>query len=210
MKNEIRKIEKAMETAKITGKFSWDLIGVNATFGKAYQHTKEAGNDLLNFDDVIWDYDVEGIVNNCREFGVKEFTISAPFSNVLEMLAKFEDEGCKLQGLTKVKDRYTEGESIPAFLVTVGRAPKKKDDDFRLLKSEIRKAEREANRFLGVKDCKVTGYTWHFEHDEILDDLVYAECRCEISRNAEKRADIDILLHVPMWDRRKTWAGVAC
>ena len=72
-----------------------------------------------------------------------------------------------------------------------------------LLKSEIKKAESLANRTLGVNNCKVTGY--YAKKAEDIGAGEWYQVRCEICCNS-KRADIDVILHVPMFDRRKTWA----
>lgn len=90
----------------------------------AYLYGKEAGNELPNFADVIWDYDVESIVLDCRKFGVKEFTISSTFSSIIEIIAKFEEFGCTLDGVVKIKNRYAKFKKvgrqfIPAFKMTV-------------------------------------------------------------------------------------------
>ncbi len=102
---------------------SWNDIGVQYTLGQAYLWSKEAGDELPNFADVIWDNDVDAIINNCRELGIKEFTISSTFSNLIITIAKFEDLGCKLDGIVKIKDRYhfrnEEQKLIPAFKMTV-------------------------------------------------------------------------------------------
>lgn len=95
--------------------------GINRTMFWAYRETREeANNELLNFSEVIWDYDVEEIVNCCRENGITEFTISSNFSGLIGTLAEFEKYGCKMNGLTEVKERYKnfvtgERESIPAI-----------------------------------------------------------------------------------------------
>ena len=84
-------------------------------------------NDLPNFADVIWDHDIEAILADCRKLGVKEFTISSTFSSLIETIAKFEELGCTLDGIVKVKERYThfgsdEHALIPAFKMTVKEA----------------------------------------------------------------------------------------
>lgn len=75
-----------------------------------------------------------------------------------------------------------------------------------LLKSEVKKAEAKANKVLGVQDCKVTGYsirkatyTWSEEWYEAI---------CEICRNYEERAEIDIVINIPAFDRRRSFAVV--
>lgn len=99
-------------------------IGINPTMFWAYRESLEAGSELLNFNDVIWDMDIAPIVESCREYGVNEFTISSTFSSLLATLAKFEKLGCELVGLTSVKTRYTnpfthEKEIKPAVLMRV-------------------------------------------------------------------------------------------
>lgn len=81
-------------------------VGINRTFYWAYIRTQETTNNILDFNDVIWESDVEGIIKNCKEFGLKEFTISSKFTNLIDILAEFEKQGAKLIGLTKVTTRF--------------------------------------------------------------------------------------------------------
>ena len=81
-------------------------VGINRTFYWAYIKTQETTNENLDFEDVIWESDVEGIIKNCKEFGLKEFTISSKFTNLIDILAEFEKQGAKLIGLTKVTTRF--------------------------------------------------------------------------------------------------------
>ena len=116
---------EAIENAKPG--MHWEEIGCHWTLGQAYLYSKEAGNDLPNFAEVIWDYDIEAILADCRKLGVKEFTISSTFSSLIETIAKFEELGCTLDGIVKVKERYTrfgmdEHALIPAFKMTVKEA----------------------------------------------------------------------------------------
>ena len=103
-------------------------IDVNPTFGAAYFYSKEAGNDLINFAEVIWDYDINKILENCKRFEIAEFTISSTFSSLIITLAEFEKRGCKLEGLVEINSRHDdwkacfEGESrkerIPALKIS--------------------------------------------------------------------------------------------
>ena len=81
-------------------------VGINRTFYWAYIKTQETTNENLDFEDVIWESDVEGIIKNCKEFGLKEITISSRFSSLIDILAEFEKQGAKLIGLTKVTSRF--------------------------------------------------------------------------------------------------------
>ena len=66
MKYTIEAIENAKPGMK------WDEIGCHWTLGQAYLYSKEAGNDLPNFAEVIWDDDTEAIISDCRKLGAKE------------------------------------------------------------------------------------------------------------------------------------------
>lgn len=121
MKYTIEAIENAKPGMK------WDEIGCHWTLGQAYLWSREAGNNLPNFAEVIWDDDIETILADCRKLGVKEFTISSTFSSLITTIARFEELGCTLDGIVKINDRYThfgreERDLIPAFKMTVKEA----------------------------------------------------------------------------------------
>ena len=81
-------------------------VGINRTFYWAYIRTQETTNEILDFEDVIWESDVEGIIKNCKEFGLKEITISSRIASLIDILAEFEKQGAKLAGLTQVTSRF--------------------------------------------------------------------------------------------------------
>ena len=82
-------------------------------------------------------------------------------------------------------------------------------DNFNLLKSEIKKAERCANNHSGYTDCKVTAYSVHFDRPFDFDpNAIFADVICEICRNYEERCDFDVTLTIPMFDRRRTTANI--
>ena len=60
----IKRIEILDKAAEVGTK--WRDIPCNMRFGDAYFYSLEAGNDLINFGDVIWDYDIDEILENCR------------------------------------------------------------------------------------------------------------------------------------------------
>lgn len=102
----------------------YDEIGINRTFGEAYFTAFESGNELLDFAEVIWDEDIEAILENCRRFGIEKFTISSNFSSLTKTIARFLELGCNLEGMTEVKSRFTdwhtrEKEILPAFLLSI-------------------------------------------------------------------------------------------
>ena len=80
--------------------------GINPTLFWAYRNSIEAGNEEINFEDVIWDYDIEEIAETLKENGIGGFTISSTFSSLIPALAEFEKHGFRMAGLTEVKGKY--------------------------------------------------------------------------------------------------------
>lgn len=119
---EIRRFEELMNAKE---NISLKDAGVNRTLYWAYRISKEESeNDLINFDDVIWDHDIKDISDSLRAEGIKEFTISSTFSSLIETLAEFEKNGIYMNGLTTVNARYTDWETgehakIPAIKMEV-------------------------------------------------------------------------------------------
>ena len=82
--------------------------GINRTLFAAYRNLAYTGNELIDFADVIWDYDITKIVKTLKENEIAEFTISSGFSSLIETLAAFEKEGVRMAGLTEVNASYTD------------------------------------------------------------------------------------------------------
>lgn len=94
--------------------------GINQTLFWAYRSSIEADNDEINFDDVIWDYDIPEIAKTLKENGISGFTISSTFSSLIPTLAEFEKHGFQMEGLTEVRAKYTDWQTgkrvmIPAI-----------------------------------------------------------------------------------------------
>lgn len=94
--------------------------GINGTMFWAYRKSAEAGNDLIDFSEVIWDEDVEAIAATFKQNGITEFTISSTFSSRISTLAAFEKNGFQMAGLTEVYANYTDWQTnerakIPAI-----------------------------------------------------------------------------------------------
>ena len=106
---------------------SYKDINVNPTFGAAYFYSEEAGNDLINFAEVIWNHDIDEIIENCKRFGITEFTISSTFSSLIITIAEFEKRGVHLEGLTEINSDHNDWsaeepgkkERIPAFRLSL-------------------------------------------------------------------------------------------
>ena len=82
--------------------------GINGTMFWAYRKSLDAGNDLIDFNEVIWDEDIEAIAACMKENDIAEFTISSTFSSLIPTLAAFEKHGFKIDGITEVNANYTD------------------------------------------------------------------------------------------------------
>ncbi len=97
------------------------IITSNKATAKAYRNTESAGNPRLDFNDVIWDEDIKAIADTMRKAGIKEFTISVPQGNLLNVLAAFQELGVFIHGVVQVRTRYKsdEGKTVPALIMQV-------------------------------------------------------------------------------------------
>lgn len=98
--------------------------GINSTLVAAYRDCQKTGNDNIDFNGVIWDYDIPEIVKALKENGISKFTISSTFSSLIETLAAFEKEGIRMAGLTEVNATYSDWKTgkkarIPAIRMTL-------------------------------------------------------------------------------------------
>lgn len=97
--------------------------GINSTMFWAYRKSLTADNDLIDFNEVIWDEDVEAIAACMKENGITEFTISSTFSGLIPTLAAFDKLGFKVTGVTEVNAPYKDWQTntyarIPAVRMT--------------------------------------------------------------------------------------------
>ncbi|MBQ7220694.1 MAG: hypothetical protein IJS28_06930 [Synergistaceae bacterium] len=75
----------------------------NCTMLKAYFNSKETGKASLDFNDTIWDTDIQPIAEAVRRFGISEFTISVRQTNLIDLLAAFQELGITVAGVVKVE-----------------------------------------------------------------------------------------------------------
>ena len=99
-------------------------MGINPSLLWAYRDARESGNELIDFNEVIWEKDIEEILKGLKENNFDAFTISSTFSGLSQTIAAFEEQGCKLAGMTEVNSRFKdwqtgEPETLPAFLIEV-------------------------------------------------------------------------------------------
>ena len=101
--------------------------GINPTLFWAYRNSITAGNDRIDFGEVIWDNEVGEIAETLKENGITEFTISSTFSSLIPTLAEFARNGFQMAGLTEVKANYTDFQTqeravIPAIQMAAEEA----------------------------------------------------------------------------------------
>ena len=80
--------------------------GINPTMYWAYIKSCEAENIILDFNDVIWESDIQAIVDTCNKVGIKQFTISSSFTGLLKTLYEFSKRGFKVAGVIEVRANY--------------------------------------------------------------------------------------------------------
>ena len=81
-------------------------LKINSTFLMAYRDSIRSGCEMLNFQECIWDYDIDPIIALCKEYGITEFAISSNFSGVLETIWKFTERGCRMDGMIEVTSKF--------------------------------------------------------------------------------------------------------
>lgn len=89
------------------------------TLLRAYISTQEAGNELLDFSEYIFDSALPGFTTELDKIGVTEFTISVRQSDMAATLIEITEQGWDLAGLTRVFERFTDFSGnrgkVPAF-----------------------------------------------------------------------------------------------
>ena len=67
------------------------------TLACAYFESRDQGCELINFNEAIFNSDVESIFAALKDVGVKEFTISSGFCGMIETIGKFVKLGCRVK-----------------------------------------------------------------------------------------------------------------
>lgn len=90
---------------------------------RAYEKSRDNENEILDFDDIIWDRDVEALAACMKENGIKAFTYSCRATDAVETLWLFKEAGCTIGEMVEVnlrKDVYGKGyEKGHAFRMTL-------------------------------------------------------------------------------------------
>lgn len=89
-----------------------------------YENAMERGNEYIDLRDVIWDKDIEGLINSLRESGIEHFTFSSTWSSAVETAWLFTQNGCVLEGLVEINGPCTgifteEYEKVHGYLFAI-------------------------------------------------------------------------------------------
>ena len=108
------KVEKALKEHNIDFRKIWTM----------YDKAKENKNQYIDFNDNIWNSEVEYLVKILRDNGIKKFTFSSGWSDAVKTAWLFTKNGCILEGLIQINsslESFKTGEKIkiPAYLFKV-------------------------------------------------------------------------------------------
>jgi hypothetical protein len=117
---------RIFDEAESTGR-SIKELGINDTLYWAYKNSQDAKNEYIDFNDVIWDTDIEPIIDFCKEAGIDHITISSAFSSLTTTVWEMTKLGCTIEGMTEVNSVHTnwrtgERDRIPAFRIRIPQA----------------------------------------------------------------------------------------
>lgn len=123
---KIEKYERILEKLHNGGKQWWNVNKdeVNYYVFSAYCDSKGSNRDLLDISGSFWPKEIPAMIEEMKAEGIAEFTISDSRCGITEILAVFEDNGAKLQGLTRIATGFNdfetdEPEMKPAFLMRI-------------------------------------------------------------------------------------------
>ena len=72
---------------------------------RAYEKSRDNKNEILDFDDIIWDRDVKALTACMKENGIKAFTYSCRATDAVETLWLFKEAGCTIGEMVEVNLR---------------------------------------------------------------------------------------------------------
>ena len=123
---KIEKYERILEKLITSGTKWWKVSEdeANQVIFNAYCDSKGCNRDLLDISGSFWPKEIPAMIGEMKAEGISEFTISDSRCNITEILAVFENNGAKLQGLTRIATGFNnfetdEPEMKPAFLMKI-------------------------------------------------------------------------------------------
>lgn len=115
LNEEFHKFESEMKSEKgiLYTRFFWN-----------YVNSMDVHNDRIDFDNVIWDHNVELFVSELKKVDINEFTFSSTSDNAIEIAWLLQKHGCTLKGVVEINNQYPyreydENGKIHALLFTI-------------------------------------------------------------------------------------------
>lgn len=73
---------------------------------RAYCEAQERGNEYLDWNDVLWDKDVSGVVESLRRCGIEKFVFTSGWLSAVETAWQLQENGCKLESLVEINGKF--------------------------------------------------------------------------------------------------------
>ena len=71
-----------------------------------YEKARENQNMYIDFNEVIWDNEIQSIIKILRDNGIEKFTFSSTWTSAVKTAWLFTQNGCTLEGLTEINEGY--------------------------------------------------------------------------------------------------------
>lgn len=90
--------------------------GISVAFYRGWNALEESKNERIDFFDIS-ESEVERVVENLREAGLTEFTVSDRSTALMDVIDGLVSEGCTLIGFDRVRSNHTSfGKSEPDLI----------------------------------------------------------------------------------------------
>ena len=111
----MKKVE-VLETIRETRNFEMIYnLEISRAVYLAYDFTQTLELRYLTFDDIIWDYEVEEIMEDLVAFGIDVIQVSDTSTALMKALAAFNKHGFELVKMTTIKTKYEDNK--PAIIL---------------------------------------------------------------------------------------------
>ena len=121
--------EARMQAARDAYNLLMDGIGTagesSVRIYRLYEEAHNCGNKYIDFNEVVWDKDVAGMIAALRENGITHFTFSSGWSGAVDTAWLFTQNGCRLEGLVEINGPHKafgsdEYEKAHGYLFSIG------------------------------------------------------------------------------------------
>lgn len=112
-----------MEKIKLVEKIiKEDYSQLFSPFYYSYLTTLDTGNETLNIE-MIEEDQIKRLLETCKEFGIKEITVSSTWSGTVNVMWEFQKNGAKIKEMKQINSgirdfKTREYKLIPAFVIT--------------------------------------------------------------------------------------------